>query len=520
MPLRIGETFAGYRILRLLGSGGMGEVYLVQHPRLPRQEALKVLRPDISSDTSFRERFIREADLAAGLRHPHVVAIHDRGEHDDQLWIAMDYIDGTDLAHQMAQRYPAGMPIDVVVPTVIAVASALDYAHKKNLLHRDVKPANIIGADFAADDPTVFLADFGIARPIDDTCGITTTNMTVGTVAYAAPEQLMGEPIDGRADEYALAATTYHLLTGSQLFPHSNPAVVISRHLNAPPPAIADTRPHIAGLDSVLAVALAKDPERRFACCADFARALEECTTKVSAPSPLAVTMSAHVPRVPRPTPAGSTAERLPTSLAAPINSSRRRWLIPAAILSVALLACAIGLIWQPWRDEPPSTMPQSAPTTSAPPPQSVQTPPPVQPPPQTVTSTTDPTRTPEPGLVNNANDPCTWCDTPNVKFFQSPSGNISCEIDYQRGSGMSDTAYCVSFRPLQNVAMNSDGVLTVCTGESCGSNPPVGEPTLPYNHTTGIGPFACLSEVSGVSCTVASGRGFTISNSGITPIR
>ena len=125
MPLRIGETFAGYRILRLLGSGGMGEVYLVQHPRLPRQEALKVLRPDISSDPSFRERFIREADLAAGLRHPHIVGIHDRGEHEGHLWIAMDCIDGTDAAHLLEHKYPAGMPIDIVVPITTAVASAL-----------------------------------------------------------------------------------------------------------------------------------------------------------------------------------------------------------------------------------------------------------------------------------------------------------------------------------------------------------------------------------------------------------
>jgi len=109
MPLRIGETFAGYRLLRLLGAGGMGEVYLVQHPRLPRHDALKVLRPDVSSDASFQERFIREADVAAGLRHPHIVGIHDRGEHDGQLWIAMDYIDGTDAAELMQQRYPAGM---------------------------------------------------------------------------------------------------------------------------------------------------------------------------------------------------------------------------------------------------------------------------------------------------------------------------------------------------------------------------------------------------------------------------
>jgi serine/threonine-protein kinase len=194
----------------------MGEVYLVQHPRLPRHDALKVLRPDVSSDSSFRERFIREADLAAGLRHPHIVGIHDRGEHEGQLWIAMDYIDGTDLAHRMAQRYPAGMPIDLVVPIITAVASALDYAHARDLLHRDVKPANIIVANLDSDDRRVFLADFGIARPLDDTNGITTTDMTVGTVAYAAPEQLMGEQLEGQADQYALAATAYEILTGLQ----------------------------------------------------------------------------------------------------------------------------------------------------------------------------------------------------------------------------------------------------------------------------------------------------------------
>jgi len=519
MPLRIGETFAGYRILRLLGSGGMGEVYLVQHPRLPREDALKVLRADVSSDTSFRERFIREADLAAGLRHPHIVGIHDRGELDGQLWIAMGYVDGSDLAQLMQQRYPAGMPAELTIPIITAVASALDYAHKRGLLHRDVKPANIIVADLDTDDPKVFLADFGIARPLDDTSGITTTNMTVGTVAYAAPEQLMGEQMDGRADQYALGATAFHLLTGSQLFPHSNPAVVISRHLNAPPPAVADTRPDIAGLDSVLAVALAKDPEKRFAHCADFARALGEHATMASVPSPLAVTMSAHVPRGPRPTPARSSADRPPTPLVAPINSSRRRWLIPTAILSVALLACAIGLIWQPWRKGSPSAMTQSAPSASASPTQSATSPAPVPPPPLTATTTTVPTRTPETGLVNNANDPCSWCDTPNVKFFQSPSGNISCEIDYQRGYGVSDAAHCDSGRPPQSVSMNSDGVLTVCTGESCLGNGPVGEPTLPYNHTTGIGQFTCLSEVSGVTCTVVSGRGFAISNSGITRV-
>ena len=139
------------------------------------------------------------------------------------------------------------MPVEQVVRIVTAVASALDYAHKQGLLHRDVKPANIMLTHLDDDgEQRILLADFGIARNVDDISGLTTTNMTVGTVAYAAPEQLMGEDIDGRADQYALAATAYHLLTGSQLFPHSNPAVVISRHLNSPPPALADTRPDLA----------------------------------------------------------------------------------------------------------------------------------------------------------------------------------------------------------------------------------------------------------------------------------
>lgn len=276
MQLRIGETFAGYRILRLVGSGGMGEVYLARHPRLPREVALKVLHPDISNQGSFRERFIREADLAAGLRHPHIVGVQDRGEDGSHMWIAMDYIDGTDVAQLLQQRYPAGMPVELAAPIVTAVASALDYAHKKGLLHRDVKPANIIVADIDSDDQQVFLADFGIARPLDDTSGLTTTNMTVGTVAYAAPEQLMGEPTDGRADLYALAATTYHFLTGVQLFPHSNPAVVISRHLSAVPPPLSDHRSDCAHLDGVLRAALAKNPNDRFTSCSAFAGALAD----------------------------------------------------------------------------------------------------------------------------------------------------------------------------------------------------------------------------------------------------
>jgi serine/threonine protein kinase len=270
MPLTSGQIFAGYRILRPLGSGAMGEVYLAQHPRLPRKDALKVLPADLSADANYRARFAREADLASTLWHPNIVGVHDRGE-DGQLWISMDYVEGVDAARLVAGQSPAGLLPQQVIKIVTAVASALDYAHDRGLLHRDVKPANIM---ITSDEQRILLADFGIARSRDDISGLTATNTTIGTVAYAAPEQLMGDVLDGRADQYALAATAYHLLIGSQLFPHSNPAVVISRHLNAKPPALADSRPELAALDPVLSVALAKNPSDRFPKCTTFAHAL------------------------------------------------------------------------------------------------------------------------------------------------------------------------------------------------------------------------------------------------------
>ena len=274
MPLAEGSTFAGYTIVRQLGSGGMGEVYLARHPRLPRQDALKVLRTEVSADGEYRERFNREADVAASLWHPHIVAVHDRGEFDGQLWIDMDFVDGTDAGRLLRDRYPDGMPGPEVTEIIIAVAEALDYAHEHKLLHRDVKPANILLTEAGSQERRILLADFGIAGLVDDPSGLTATNMTVGTVAYAAPEQLMGAELDGRADQYALAATAFHLLSGSPPFQHSNPAVVISQHLSASPPAIGDRRPGLAPLDPVFAKALAKEPNERYEQCVDFARAL------------------------------------------------------------------------------------------------------------------------------------------------------------------------------------------------------------------------------------------------------
>ena len=274
MPLGDGEVFAGYRIVRPLGSGGMGEVYLAQHPRLPRRDALKVLRADVSADPGYRARFEREADLASTLWHPHIVGVHDRGEIDGQLWITMDYVDGTDAGHLMQRRYPYGMPLPEVLEIVSGIADALDYAHAQGLLHRDVKPSNILLTESRDGARRILLADFGIARATDDTSGLTATNMTLGSVGYAAPEQLRGAPLNGRADQYALACTAFHLISGASPFVNSNPAVVIGDHLSTPPPKLATPRPDLAALDTVLHKAMAKEPSQRFASCRAFAAAL------------------------------------------------------------------------------------------------------------------------------------------------------------------------------------------------------------------------------------------------------
>jgi serine/threonine-protein kinase len=274
MSLSAGQVFAGYTIVQRLGSGAMGEVYLVEHPRLPRRDALKVMASQVSTDSEYRERFNREAQNAAALSHPGIVTVYDRGEFDGQLWLSMDYVEGTDASRLLEKQYRHGLPPDEVVRIVTAVADALDYAHQRQLLHRDVKPANILLAQLDSGGWRALLADFGIARRVDDSSGLTQSNIAVGTVAYAAPEQLMGLPLDGRADQYSLAATAFELLTGSHLYRDRNPAVVISQHVSAPPPAIADRKPELSGLGPVLSKALAKSPADRYATCTDFAKSL------------------------------------------------------------------------------------------------------------------------------------------------------------------------------------------------------------------------------------------------------
>jgi serine/threonine-protein kinase len=347
MPLTDGQEIAGYTILRSLGAGGMGEVYLAQHPRLPRRDALKVLSASVCSESEYRQRFNREADIAATLWHPHIVEVHDRGDVEGQLWISMDYVEGTDAGRLLAERYLDGMPPDKVVRIVTAVADALDYAHQRGLLHRDVKPANILMANPDTDSERIMLADFGIARWIGESSVLTGTNMTVGTVAYSAPEQLKGEDIDGRADQYALAATTFQLLTGAPPFQHSNPAVVISKHLTADPPKIGSRRAELSSLGPVFDKALAKSPRERYDRCIDFARALAHHIGADDQVLGADATMLAAAASGPR-------------HAKAQAEPHRRRNVIAVAIALVVVAVAAVGFVlFERMRDDSADAKPQ-----------------------------------------------------------------------------------------------------------------------------------------------------------------
>jgi len=272
--LGVGAVIAGYRVERVLGVGGMGAVYLVANPELPRRDALKVLSAGLSSDDSFRARFIREADVASQLDHPNIVSIYRRGTTaDGQLWIAMQFVDGAnaDQAMRAGQMNPQR-----AVRIVGDVGRALDYARRRGVIHRDVKPANILLTGGDGDEERALLGDFGIARALDDV-GLTGTAGVMATVSYAAPEVIAGGQVDGRADLYSLGCTLFRLLTGRSPFEGTgSQASVIMAHLQSPPPRITAVAPWLPpALDAVLIKALAKDPAQRYASGVELAAAAD-----------------------------------------------------------------------------------------------------------------------------------------------------------------------------------------------------------------------------------------------------
>ena len=275
MPLVIGATAAGFNIVRQLGYEEFGELYVAEHPRLPRQLVLHLIPAETSVDLDYRERFNQESDQAAALWHPNIAGLTDRGEFEDQLWLSTEYIDGPDSAQLLGESHPDGMPPRMVIEIVSAIAEALDYAHDQGVVHRYVNPGNILVGKSPADRKRIALTGFGVARPEGAHNTLTRAGMFIGTAGYTAPEQLMGDEFDGRVDQYALAASAFHLLTGSPPFAHFNPSVVVSKHLNERPPRPSDVRPDLTEFDAIFARALSQDPMDRYRRGRDFAKALE-----------------------------------------------------------------------------------------------------------------------------------------------------------------------------------------------------------------------------------------------------
>jgi serine/threonine-protein kinase len=278
-----GETFGGYEIESLLGRGGMGAVYLATHARLGRKVALKTIAPELSHDEAFRARFLRESQLVASLDHPNVIPIYDADEVDGVLYIAMRYVSGPSL--QALLRARGALAPAEALHIAEQIGGALDSAHAAGLVHRDVKPANILVAE---PGDHAYLCDFGLARGTRSE-GLTETGSFLGSVDYCAPEQIEGRPLDGRTDVYALGCVLYHCLAGEPPFRRDSDFLVLEAHVRDLVPALREARPE---LDRVLATAMAKDPDARYpngrALAGAFRAALgeDDKATRAAAPRP------------------------------------------------------------------------------------------------------------------------------------------------------------------------------------------------------------------------------------------
>ncbi|OBF86776.1 hypothetical protein A5791_20440 [Mycobacterium sp. 852002-51163_SCH5372311] len=366
---------AGYRIERVLGAGGMGTVYLAHHPSLQRRDAVKVLSAELSHDAQFRTRFLREAELAATLDHPNIVTVYDRGETPaGQLWIAMQFVDGTDAGAEVADTR---MTVRRALHIIVEVAKALDYAHSRKLLHRDVKPANFLLAGPVGPQERVLLADFGIARALDDATGLTATGTVVATASYAAPETLEGQRVDHRADVYSLGCSLFRLLTGRTPYAEfSGMSATLMAHLLQPIPRATQFAPWLPpAIDDVLARALAKIPEDRFQSAGELAAATATVLRgqpQLSSPNETATTRAWQAAAAPSrlpppptmpPGPPMPVPGPPPPAWAGPPPRRRgRRWWALGGVAAVLTVAVVVALVTTHTEDH--SVTPAS-PTTS-----------------------------------------------------------------------------------------------------------------------------------------------------------
>src|SRR5436190_7370838 len=280
-----GTVMSGYRVERLIGRGATGAVYLARDEHLDRAVALKVLAPELTRDQRFRERFLRESRVAAALDNPHIVPIYAAGESDGALFLAMRHVEGSDLGEIVAEA--GRLDAQRTLAILIQIAEALDAAHGQDLIHRDVKPANIL---VAAGD-RAYLCDFGLAKHAATINSLSRDTAFAGTIDYISPEQIRGADIDGRADIYALGCVLFECLTGRPPFDRDTDLSIVFAHLNEPPPSLSALRPDLpTEVDAAINRALAKEPEDRYRTCGELVGAFRavlggDALAAVSAPA-------------------------------------------------------------------------------------------------------------------------------------------------------------------------------------------------------------------------------------------
>ncbi|ANI42968.1 hypothetical protein MYVA_5954 [Mycolicibacterium vaccae 95051] len=340
---RAGTRFGKYELITLLGRGGMGEVYEARDTEKGRVVALKILLEQYAEDPGYRSRFTREANAAAGLQEPHVVPIHDWGEIDGKLFIDMRLVRGTDL-RKLTKRGP--LEPGRAVHIISQIAAALDAAHAEGLIHRDVKPENIVvsGDDFA------HLLDFGIAEKAGDT-RLTQAGMTIGSWAYMAPERLSGDPTTKSVDIYSLACVLYEVITGARPFAVDSMQQVVNAHLHTPAPHASATNPRIpAALDAVIERGMAKEPDERYGSAGALARAAQRALSAPSVRDPNATLAAPQVnsptaqhTRTAPPPPPPPAADPLPTA-SPPARAGMPKSMLIVVAVCVALFLAAGGI--------------------------------------------------------------------------------------------------------------------------------------------------------------------------------
>lgn len=494
-----GAHVGPYRIEEQIGRGGMGVVYRAAQSTLGRMVALKVISPELAQVPAFRERFRRESRLAAAIDHPNIIPVYEADTVGDVLYIAMRYVDGTDL-RAVIQR-DGRLDVRRATRIVAQVADALGAAHARQLVHRDVKPANVLITGSVPDEHA-YLTDFGLTKHISSDSALTETGQWVGTLDFVAPEQIMGGDVDGRADVYSLGCVLYEAITGQPPFPRDVDVAKIYAHLNEPPPRITDVLPELSDeFDTVVGKALAKDREDRYGTAQEFRAAVLGLTAGREpvrpTPSPSAAAS------VPREFPPITTSEpetvRLPPPAVATAAPPRRNLRLEAVVMVGVLLlalgaAAAVLAASGVFRSGADSTTaaritepaqggaagPQSAPTRSTP---SVVAPRPH------VSGGLKPFQT---GKTPGKRLPAVYCDA--------------------RGASGRKLLYCWTPDDGYTIEIPNDGAARRVPDDNTNFHRhPRGYALLRMARSTTGNGFACTSAAEGLTCRSAAGYGFDL---------